>query len=73
MPPDRRCRHPSAGCSLQVALLNQVRFKHVFNGIARLADRGRIAPGLRADLLRVRLVDGQPIIRGIWVNGNRAV
>jgi len=37
------------------------------------ADRGRIAPGLRGDLLRVRLVDGQPIIRGIWVNGNRAV
>ena len=37
------------------------------------ADRGRIAPGLRADLLRVRLVDGQPIIRGIWVNGERVV
>jgi len=37
------------------------------------ADRGRIAPGLRADLLRVRLVDGQPIIRGIWVNGGRVV
>jgi alpha-D-ribose 1-methylphosphonate 5-triphosphate diphosphatase len=37
------------------------------------ADRGRIAPGLRADLLRVRLVEGQPIIRGIWVNGARVV
>jgi len=37
------------------------------------ADRGRIAPGLRADLLRVRLIDGQPIVRGIWVNGNRVV
>jgi alpha-D-ribose 1-methylphosphonate 5-triphosphate diphosphatase len=36
-------------------------------------DRGRIAPRLRADLLRVRLVDGQPVIRGIWVNGNRVV
>jgi alpha-D-ribose 1-methylphosphonate 5-triphosphate diphosphatase len=36
-------------------------------------DRGRIAPGLRADLLRVRLVDGQPVIRGIWVNGARVV
>ena len=41
--------------------------------ILGFADRGRIAPGLRADLLRVRLVDGQPVIRGIWVNGNRAV
>ena len=37
------------------------------------ADRGRIVPGLRADLLRVRLVDGQPVIRGIWVDGNRVV
>jgi alpha-D-ribose 1-methylphosphonate 5-triphosphate diphosphatase len=41
--------------------------------ILGFADRGRIAPGFRADLLRVRLVDGQPVIRGIWVNGNRAV
>lgn len=41
--------------------------------ILGFADRGRIAPGLRADLLRVRLVDGQPVIRGIWVNGNRSV
>jgi alpha-D-ribose 1-methylphosphonate 5-triphosphate diphosphatase len=41
--------------------------------ILGFADRGRIAPGLRADLLRVRLVDGQPVIRGIWVAGNRVV
>ena len=34
-----------------------------------LADRGRIAPGLRADLVRVRLVDGMPVVRGIWVGG----
>lgn len=31
-----------------------------------LGDRGRIAPGLRADLLRVRLVEGQPVIRAAW-------
>jgi len=31
-----------------------------------LADRGRIEPGRRADLLRVRLVDGHPVIRSIW-------
>lgn len=36
-----------------------------------LTDRGRIAPGLRADLLRVRLVDGVPIIRNIWVAGRQ--
>ena len=36
-----------------------------------LADRGRLAPGLRADLVRVGLVDGVPVIRGIWVAGQR--
>ena len=36
-----------------------------------LADRGRIAVGLRADLVRVRLVDGRPIVRGVWVGGER--
>jgi alpha-D-ribose 1-methylphosphonate 5-triphosphate diphosphatase len=34
-----------------------------------LTDRGRIAEGLRADLVRVRLVDGMPIVRGVWVTG----
>ena len=36
-----------------------------------LADRGRIAPGLRADLLLVRLVSGVPVIRAIWAGGRR--
>ena len=34
-----------------------------------MADRGRLKAGLRADLLRVRLVGGQPVLRGIWVAG----
>lgn len=34
-------------------------------------DRGRIAAGLRADLLRVRLVDGVPVIRNVWVAGRQ--
>src|SRR5579871_4810810 len=38
-----------------------------------LSDRGRITPGLRADLIRVRLADGVPIVRGIWVQGRRLV
>lgn len=38
---------------------------------ARLMDRGRIAPGLRADLARVRVIDGLPVIRGVWVGGVR--
>ncbi|BAB54655.1 phosphonate metabolism protein PhnM [Mesorhizobium japonicum] len=35
------------------------------------SDRGRIAPGLRADLIRVRLVEGVPVIRNIWVAGRQ--
>lgn len=34
-------------------------------------DRGRIALGLRADLIRVRLVEGVPVIRNIWVAGRQ--
>ncbi|ANK80914.1 MAG: phosphonate metabolism protein PhnM [Rhizobiales bacterium NRL2] len=36
-----------------------------------LADRGEIAEGLRADLVRVRLVDGLPVVRGVWREGRR--
>lgn len=39
--------------------------------IARLDDRGRIAPGQRADLLRVRLHDGLPVVRQVWRAGER--
>lgn len=38
---------------------------------AGLADRGRIAVGLRADLIRVRVIDGRPVVRGVWVAGER--
>ncbi len=37
-----------------------------------LADRGRIAPGLRADLVRYRVADGVPVVRGVWSAGDRA-
>jgi alpha-D-ribose 1-methylphosphonate 5-triphosphate diphosphatase len=37
-----------------------------------LADRGELAPDLRADMLRVRIMDGRPILRGVWVEGRRA-
>ncbi len=36
-------------------------------------DRGRIAPGLRADLVRLSLVGGVPVIRAIWVAGRRII
>ena len=34
-------------------------------------DRGAIAEGLRADLVRVREVDGQPVVREVWSIGRR--
>ena len=35
------------------------------------ADRGDIAPGLRGDLVRVREVDGQPVVREVFARGRR--
>lgn len=36
-----------------------------------LVDRGEIAPGQRADLLRVSLHGHLPVVRGVWVAGTR--
>lgn len=36
-----------------------------------LDDRGRIKPGLRADLVRVRRDDGVPVVRSVWREGRR--
>ena len=36
-----------------------------------LRDRGRIAPGLRGDLVRVREVQGCPVVREVWRQGQR--
>jgi len=38
---------------------------------AGLEDRGEIAPGRRADLVRFRLVEGLPVIRSVWRKGQR--
>ncbi|HSV81011.1 MAG TPA: alpha-D-ribose 1-methylphosphonate 5-triphosphate diphosphatase [Ramlibacter sp.] len=37
-----------------------------------LDDRGEIAPGLRADFLRVREVGPIPLVRGAWCRGEQA-
>jgi alpha-D-ribose 1-methylphosphonate 5-triphosphate diphosphatase len=39
--------------------------------MARLPDRGRLAGGMRADLVRVRLFEGLPIVRQVWRAGER--
>jgi alpha-D-ribose 1-methylphosphonate 5-triphosphate diphosphatase len=36
-----------------------------------LADRGAIARGFRADLLRVATHDGEPVVRAVWREGRR--
>jgi alpha-D-ribose 1-methylphosphonate 5-triphosphate diphosphatase len=38
---------------------------------AGLTDRGRLAPGLRADVIRLRRVAGAAVVRGVWVRGER--
>jgi alpha-D-ribose 1-methylphosphonate 5-triphosphate diphosphatase len=38
---------------------------------AGLDDRGSIAPGKRADLVRVRVIEGLPVVRGVWRQGRR--
>lgn len=38
-----------------------------------LDDRGQVKPGKRADLVRVRLVDGMPVARQVWRAGERVV
>ena len=41
-------------------------------GAVGLTDRGRIAPGLRADLVRIRADRGEPpIVRSVWREGRR--
>ena len=39
--------------------------------MAGLADRGRIAPGRRADLVRVRVVEDLASVRAVWRAGER--
>lgn len=38
-----------------------------------LMDRGQIAPGFRADLVRVRVHDDLPIVRQVWRSGERVI
>lgn len=38
---------------------------------AKLDDRGEIAIGKRADLVRVRLIEDSPVVRSVWREGRR--
>jgi alpha-D-ribose 1-methylphosphonate 5-triphosphate diphosphatase len=39
--------------------------------MARLRDRGRIEAGLRADLVQLRPIEGLPVVRRVWREGER--
>ncbi|WP_428483132.1 alpha-D-ribose 1-methylphosphonate 5-triphosphate diphosphatase [Rhodopila sp.] len=41
--------------------------------MAGLPDRGRLEPGLRADLVRIRLFESLPIVRQVWCAGDRVI
>ena len=41
--------------------------------MAGLDDRGAIGTGLRADLVRVRLHQGVPVVRQVWREGERVI
>ncbi len=41
--------------------------------MAGLADRGALETGLRADLVRVRVHDGIPVVRQVWRGGERVI
>jgi len=38
-----------------------------------MSDRGQIAPGLRADLVRVKMSQHMPIVRSVWSAGRRVL
>ena len=38
-----------------------------------LIDRGEIAAGRRADLVRVQMSDGLPVVRTVWREGRRVI
>jgi len=60
--------HQSLGASLSEAMAT------VTANPARalgLDDRGELAPGRRADLVRVRLIDGHPVVLGVWKKGEK--
>lgn len=63
-----RISHMDDGYSLPQAVARATR--HPAQAVG-LTDRGRLVPGLRADLLRVRLLDGHPLVQRVWCAGRQ--
>ncbi len=63
-----RLAEPEHGRSLPAAVASVTSI--IANAVG-LTDRGEIAPGKRADLVRVSLNGGLPVVRSVWVAGQR--
>ncbi|MDR1043719.1 MAG: alpha-D-ribose 1-methylphosphonate 5-triphosphate diphosphatase [Candidatus Adiutrix sp.] len=60
--------HQKAGWGLLAAI------KTVTENPARragLTDRGKFEPGLRADLIRVRIINNRPVVKSVWAAGSQ--
>ncbi len=60
--------HSKAGLSLPDAVATVTATPAT---MAKLDDRGRIAEGLRADLVQVHVHEGVPVVRAVWRDGRR--
>ncbi|GAB3779310.1 alpha-D-ribose 1-methylphosphonate 5-triphosphate diphosphatase [Dyella agri] len=61
--------HTQAGWSMPKAMATVSRNPAKALGFG---DRGSLKAGMRADVVRMRDVDGLPIVRNVWVNGKQA-
>ena len=61
--------HAQAGWSMPRAMATVSRNPAKALGFG---DRGSLKAGMRADVVRMREVDGLPIVRNVWVSGQRA-
>jgi alpha-D-ribose 1-methylphosphonate 5-triphosphate diphosphatase len=63
-----------AACDAGITLAQAVRLAALNPARAvGMSDRGEIAPGRRADLVRVRMLDDAPMVRAVWREGERVV
>ncbi len=60
--------HEQAGWPLEKALATVTSAPAEAVG---LTDRGRLEPGRRADVVRIKMVGGRPVVRSVWAAGER--
>jgi alpha-D-ribose 1-methylphosphonate 5-triphosphate diphosphatase len=65
-----RLAHDDLGWSLPRALATVTSTPAATVG---LGDRGRLEQGLRADLVRVQVVQNRPVVRAVWSGGARVM